>query len=85
MDNLNFNRLLSSDSQSSWSIRLVTLTVGSRVYANSRVTCICYYEITNYVLLLYNRVVLGCAIILLANSRISQNIRNSFNYVAMHC
>ena len=29
MDNLNFNRLLSSDSQSS---RLVTLTVGSRVY-----------------------------------------------------
>ena len=32
MDNLNFNRLLSSDSQSSWSIRLVTLTVGSRVY-----------------------------------------------------
>ena len=29
-----------------------------------------YYELTNYVLLLYNRVVLDCAIILLANSRI---------------
>ena len=32
MDNLNFDRLLSSDSQSSWSIRLVMLTVGPRVY-----------------------------------------------------
>ena len=45
MDNLNFNRLLSSDSQSSWSIRLVTLTVGSRVYVlvtnRAALRCIC--------------------------------------------
>ena len=42
MDNLNFNRLLSSDSQSSW---LVTLTVGSRVYVlvtnRAALRCIC--------------------------------------------
>ena len=40
--NLNFNRLLS---QSSWSIRLVTLTVGSRVYVlvtnRAALCCIC--------------------------------------------
>ena len=45
MDNLNFNRLLSSDSQSSWSIRLVTLKVWSRVYVlvtnRAALRCIC--------------------------------------------
>ena len=45
MDNLNFNRLLSSNSQSSWSIRLVTPTVGSRVYVlvtnRAALRCIC--------------------------------------------
>ena len=45
MDNLNFNHLLSSDSQYSWSIRLVTLTVGSRVYVlvtnRAALHCIC--------------------------------------------
>ena len=45
MDNLNFDRLLSSDFQSSWSIRLVTLTVGSHVYVlvtkQAAFHCIC--------------------------------------------
>ena len=47
---------------------------GAMQLANSSgitIDSICYYELTNYVLLLYNRVVLGYTIILLANSRIS--------------
>ena len=41
------------------------------VHLELTIDSICYYELTNYILLLYNRVVLGCAIILLANTRIS--------------
>ena len=42
---------------------------GAMQLANLSIDSICYYKLTNYVLLLYNRVLLGCAITLLANSR----------------
>ena len=49
---------------------VLLLKPGTMQLANSSIDSICYYELTNYVLLLYNRVILGCAITLLANSRI---------------